>query len=55
MVNPEHILTLYKLTRLNILRNIYVYTYIHVITINKKEAINLKERKMGYYGRVWGR
>lgn len=30
----------------------YIYTYMHVTTINEKRAMNLAERKERYMGRI---
>lgn len=49
--NPENIHTS-NVTQIEqvVLRNIYVcmYTYVHVRTINKKGAMNLKQNKQGH-------
>lgn len=35
--------------------NIYLYKYMYVMTINKKEVMNLKEIKERTYGSIWRR
>lgn len=37
---------------MHVCMNVYQYTYMHVTTINEKEAMNWKENKEGYKGRT---
>lgn len=48
--------TLYRVDHICVVMNIfYTYGYMNVISINKKESIDLKDRKDGYMGGLGGR
>ena len=56
MVSPKSIHTSNIIkTKQVTFRNIYVYAFMHTITISEKEAMNLKENRELYMGGLGGR
>lgn len=54
MFSPENQHTSIHYTdRLGDIRNIYVYTYIHVIVIHDKRGNDFEKEKRRVYRRVW--